>query len=122
MSEVKQQQYEYSAPANAVMSPVNIRPGRLFYGDKALEFRSTSGGYILIPWRNVDYISFEIIWGFYYRGFVVKTTEGQQFEFIGGHGRHASTIMRKYLKAKQLRRRKSAFERMKIRWQAKKIS
>jgi hypothetical protein len=57
--------------ANAMMSPVNIQQGRIFYGDRGIEFRAnTGGGYIQIPWRNVESVSMEIILNFYYRGFL----------------------------------------------------
>ena len=30
--------------SNAMMSPVNIKQGRIFYGDQGIEFRANAGG------------------------------------------------------------------------------
>lgn len=104
---------ELSAAANAAMSPVNIQPGYLFYGDKAIEFRSNKGGYIIIPWEKIDYVSLEIIMKFYYRGLIIKTTEGQSFEFIGGKPKKALAILEQHLQPEQIRRRLGVLERRK---------
>lgn len=98
--------------ANAMMSPVNIQQGRIFYGDRGIEFRAnTGGGYIQIPWRNVESVSMEIILNFYYRGFFVKTTDGKTFEFVGGKAKQAITIFRDHLQGNQILRRKGIMER-----------
>lgn len=98
--------------ANAMMSPVNIQQGRIFYGDRGIEFRAnTGGGYIQIPWRNVESISMEIFLNFYYRGFFIKTTDGKTFEFVGGKAKKAVAIFREHLKGSQILRRKGILER-----------
>ncbi|MBM7617320.1 hypothetical protein JOC36_000869 [Weissella uvarum] len=105
---------ELSARANASLSALNIQPGYLFYGDKAIEFRSNKGGYIIIPWEQIDYVSLEIILKVYYRGLIIKTKEDQTFEFVGGKPRQALEIMKKHLQPNQLRRRLGAWERHKM--------
>lgn len=100
--------------ANAMMSPVNIKQGRIFYGDQGIEFRANAGGgYIQIPWTNIETISMEIFLKFYFRGFFIKTTQGQTFEFVGGKAKQALTIFREQLKTDQIRRRKGVLERNK---------
>ncbi|MEQ4549919.1 DUF956 family protein [Weissella sp. GP1] len=100
--------------ANAMMSPVNIKQGRMFYGDRGMEFRSNAGGgYIQIPWDTVESVSMEIFLNFYYRGFFVKTTAGQEFEFVGAKAKQAVEIFRNHLKPDQIRRRKGVLERKK---------
>ena len=59
--------------ANAMMSPVNIKQVRIFYGDQGIEFRANAGGgYIQIPWTNIETISMEIFLKFYFRGFLSR--------------------------------------------------
>lgn len=111
------QEKPFQARTNAAMSPMDIQPGTMFYGDKGLDYRSDKGGYIFIPWQNVEYVSVEIAMGFYYRGFIVKTDEGQNFEFIGGKVKQALPIMREHLKPVQIRQRVTAFQRLKNKWQ-----
>jgi len=103
------------ARVNVAMSPMDIQPGMMLYNEKGLDYRADKGGYIFIPWHSVEYISVEIAMGFYFRGFIVKTDEGQSFEFIGGKVRKALPIMRNYLKPTQIRQRVTAYERMKRR-------
>ena len=101
-----------SGNANAMMSHVNIQQGKMFYGDRGMEFRAnTHGGYIQIPWKNVKSISMEIILKFYYRGFFVTTTDGKTFEFVGGKAKKSVSVFREYLKPEQIMRRKGAMER-----------
>ncbi|QVK11719.1 DUF956 family protein [Weissella ceti] len=107
----------FMARVNAAMSPVDIQPGMMLYGEKGLDYRSDKGGYIFIPWQNVEYISVEIALGFYYRGFIVKTDEGHTFEFVGGKVKKALPFIRQYLKPAQIRQRVTAFQRMKKKWQ-----
>jgi len=100
------------ANANAMMSPVNIKQGRIFYGDRGMEFRANAGGgFIQIPWQDIETISIEIILKYYFRGFFVKTKQGQTFEFVGGKAKKALPIFREQLSAEQIRRRKGAMER-----------
>ena len=98
--------------ANAMMSPVNIKQGRIFYGDRGIEFRANAGGgFIQIPWRDIDTISMEIILKYYFRGFFVKTKQGQTFEFVGGKAKKALPLFREQLSVEQVRRRKGVLER-----------
>lgn len=118
MAEVETTQSRpFMARTNAVMSPIDIQPGMMIYGDKGLDYRSDNGGYIFIPWQNVEYISAEIALGFYYRGFIVKTDEGRSFEFVGGKLKKALPVIRQHLKPAQIRQRVTAFQRIKKKWQ-----
>lgn len=101
-----------SGNANAMMSPVNIQQGKMYYGERGMEFRAnTRGGYIQIPWKSVKSVSMEIILKFYYRGFFVTTTDGKTFEFVGGKAKQAVNVFRDHLKPEQIMRRKGVMER-----------
>lgn len=98
--------------ANAVLSPINIRQGKLEIGNSGLDYRPSLGkGYIQIPWRNVKYITVERAFNFWYRGFIVYTTEGQSFEFITNKTKKALMALAGHLKKDQLRLRKGILER-----------
>ena len=45
--------------ANAMMSPVNIKQGRMFYGDRGMEFRANAGGGYVQIRDNVESVSME---------------------------------------------------------------
>lgn len=116
MAKVETISEAFSARINAAMSPVDIQPGMMVYREEGLDYRSDKGGYIFIPWANVEYVSVEIALGFYYRGFIVKIDDGRTFEFIGGKVKKAIPFMRQYLKPAQIRQRVTAFQRMKKKW------
>jgi hypothetical protein len=107
-------QVDLTVTANAIMSPMNIQQGQVFVGDNGIEYRKNLGpGFIEIPWRNIDYISVEIMFGFYYRGFIVVTTNGQKFEFVATHVKKVMGLAAQQLRPNQLRRRTSIFTRQK---------
>ena len=54
------------------------------------------------------------IFFFYYRGFFVKTTAGQEFEFAGAKAKQAVEIFRSHLKPEQIRRRKRVSLNVKV--------
>ncbi|QOD85788.1 DUF956 domain-containing protein [Weissella viridescens] len=118
-------QPELKAPANALLSPVNIQPGYLFYGTKGIEFRSNKGGYIIVPWEQVEYVSLEIILNVYYRGIIIKIKpnqkvsagqpdmSGRTLEFVGGKPKRALPILQEHLASDQIRHRLGVFARRK---------
>lgn len=107
-------QVDLTVSANAVMSAMNVKNGQVFVGNNGIEFRTNIGpGFIEVPWRNIDYISVEIVFNFYYRGFIIVTTQGQKFEFVASHTKKVLSLAAEHLRDDQLRRRTSIFSRSK---------
>lgn len=102
-----------SVRSNAVMSPVSIKNGILEIGENGVEFNTLLGsGFIQIPYKNIEYISAEISMKIFYRGIIIKTTEGQTFEFIISKGKKVINELAKHLQKEQIRYRVSAWKRV----------
>lgn len=100
--------------ANAVMSPINIKQGQIQLGNGGIAFHVNLGdGFIDIPWREIDYVSVEIVFGFFYRGIIVKTKNGQNFEFVTSKTKKILAVAQEQLAPEQIRQRTSVMKREK---------
>lgn len=107
------QNVKLAVRSNAVMSPVSIKNGILEIGENGIEFNTLLGsGFIQIPYNNISYVSAEITMKIFYRGLIVKTTEGQTFEFIISKGKKVIKELANHLADDQIRYRIAAWKRV----------
>lgn len=77
---------ELIANANAFVSKVFPKTGKLILGEAGMEFRADSGcGFIQIPWKNIELVRADV-YTHYVRSIDVITDGNQTLPFVLSHG------------------------------------
>ncbi|MCI7239468.1 MAG: DUF956 family protein [Anaerococcus sp.] len=89
--------------------------GKALIGDKAFEYYNSRNGkdYIQIPYKEIDYISAEVLFGKKIVRFAIHTKANGTFKFSTRDNKKTLRAINKYVDSEKLRRSLSFIELMK---------